>query len=182
VPSFDGKGEGDRAFIERGVPTTLLYTSAHFEELAHEGVGPRRRTEGGLAVWLPIGNASIPWIAAEDIGRCAYAIFRRGSELIGKSIGIAGAHLTGVELAAGLSWALGERVRFEAVTPDRYRGLGHADADELANRWQFQRDFEASYRGRRSLDVSRDLNPGMQTFQAWLACNGARLRCGEACA
>ena len=41
-------------------------------------------------------------IAAEDIGKCAYGIFRRGDEFIGKTVGIAGEHLGGKQMAGVL--------------------------------------------------------------------------------
>ena len=52
---------------------------------------------------MPLGDALLPGIAAEDIGRCAYGVFRGGEEFIGKTIGIAGEHITGERLAAGLA-------------------------------------------------------------------------------
>ena len=48
-----------------------------------------------------------PRSPSEDIGRCAYGIFKRGSEFIGRTIGIAGEHLTGAQMAAALTTALG---------------------------------------------------------------------------
>ena len=51
---------------------------------------------------------SCPGIAAEDIGRCAYGIFRRGTGYVGKTVGIAGEHLTGSEMASALGKALGQ--------------------------------------------------------------------------
>ena len=39
-------------------------------------------------------------VTADDIGRSAFGIFKRGKELIGKTVGIAGGHLTGDEMAA----------------------------------------------------------------------------------
>ena len=47
-------------------------------------------------------------IAAEDIGRCAYGIFKREREFIGKTVGIAGEHLTGAQMAAAFGRALGK--------------------------------------------------------------------------
>ncbi len=41
--------------------------------------------------------------------------------------------------------------------------------------FQFKRDFEDYYCGARSLAVSRALNPALQTFDAWLAKNAARI-------
>ena len=44
VPHFDAKGEANRLFSERGVPTTFLLTSFYWENLIHFGMGPE---EGG---------------------------------------------------------------------------------------------------------------------------------------
>ncbi|MGZ9076383.1 MAG: NmrA/HSCARG family protein, partial [Burkholderiaceae bacterium] len=111
VPHFDAKGEANRAFIDRNVPTTLLYTSFYWENLIHFGMQPQRGADGVLDFVLPMGEAKLPGIAVADIGVCAFGIFARGEELIGKSIGIAGEHLTGAQMAAQLALALGEPVR-----------------------------------------------------------------------
>jgi hypothetical protein len=41
--------------------------------------------------------------------------------------------------------------------------------------FQFKRDFENAYCASRSLACSRELNPGLLTFRAWLAQNKTRL-------
>ena len=99
VPHYDGKGEANAAFIDRGVPTTLLYTSFYWDNLVHFGMQPQRGTDGVLGFVLPMGDAKLPGIAAADIGPCAFGIFARGDELVGKSIGIAGEHLSGAQMA-----------------------------------------------------------------------------------
>src|SRR5512147_843589 len=66
VPHFDGKGEANRHFFDHGVPTTLLYTSAYWDNLIHFGWAPRRRDDGTLGFLLPTGEARMPGIAAED--------------------------------------------------------------------------------------------------------------------
>ncbi|NIR61971.1 MAG: NmrA/HSCARG family protein [Gammaproteobacteria bacterium] len=175
VPHFDAKGEADRAFTDRGVPTTFLLTSFYWDNLIHFGMGPRRDPDGVLAITLPMGDKKLPGIAAEDIGKCAYGIFRRGRDYTGKTVGIAGGHLSGAEMAAALSAALGERVRYDAVPAEVYRGLGFPGADDLGNMFQFKRDFNAYYCGARDLDESRALNPSLQTFEEWLARNKERI-------
>ena len=88
VPHFDAKGEANRAFTDRRVPTTLFHTSYYWDNLIHFGMQPKRRADGRLAFVLPMGDAKLPGIAAEDIGRCAFGILAQGSSLIGKSVGV----------------------------------------------------------------------------------------------
>jgi uncharacterized protein YbjT (DUF2867 family) len=175
VPHFDAKGESNKTFTELGVPTTFLLTSFYWDNLIHFGMGPKKGPDGKLAITLPMGIKKLPGIAAEDIGRCAYGIFKKGTEHIGRTIGIAGGHLTGEQMAAELSKALGQEVRYNAVTPEAYRGFGFPGAEDLGNMFQFKRDFEDYYCGVRDLDVARSLNPALQTFNAWLAQNKDRI-------
>lgn len=118
VPHFDGKGEADKVFTEAGVPTTFLLTSFYWDNFIHFGMGPKKGQDGKLALTLPMGDKKLPGIAAEDIGPCALGILKRGREYIGKTVGIAGEHLTGAQMAASLTKALGQEVRYNAVTPD----------------------------------------------------------------
>ena len=101
VPHFDGKGEANHFFTDLGVPTTFLLTSFYWDNFIGFGMGPQRGPDGKLAITLPMGDKKLPGIAAEDIGKCAYGIFKRGSEFIGKTVAISGENLTGVEMAAG---------------------------------------------------------------------------------
>jgi uncharacterized protein YbjT (DUF2867 family) len=175
VPHFDAKGESDAAFRELGVPTTYLLTSFYWDNFIHFGMGPTRGADGKLAITFPIGDAKMPCIAAEDIGRCAYGIFKR-PELIGKRVGIAGEHVSGAEMAAGFSKLLGEEVRYNAVEPSVYRGFGFPGADDLGNMFQFYRDFESDFRKPRDVAFSRELNPQLQDFSAWLEANKAAIK------
>ncbi len=175
VPHFDGKGEANAAFVDRGVPTTLLYTSFYWDNLVHFGMQPQRGADGTLGFVLPMDGAKLPGIAAADIGPVAFGIFARGDEMIGKSIGIAGEHLTGAQMAEQLTLALGEPVKHIALSPAQYAALGFPGADDLANMFQFKRDFEHFYRGSRSVDCTRQLYPGAQTFAQWLASHAAQM-------
>jgi uncharacterized protein YbjT (DUF2867 family) len=175
VPHFDGKGEANAIFTGLGVPTTFLLTSFYWDNLIHFGMGPKPGPDGRLLFTLPMGDRKLPGIAAEDIGRCAYGVFKRGREYLGKTVGIAGEHLTGAQMAAALGRAFGREVRYNAITPEQYRALGFPGADDLGNMFQFKRDFEADFCGARSLEVSRSLNPALQTFAQWLARNKDRI-------
>ena len=175
VPHFDAKGEADAFFTELGVPTTFLVASYYWDNLIYFGQGPKPDPDGTLAITFPMGRARLAGIAAEDIGKCAYGIFKRGKEMIGKTVGIAGGHLTCAEMAAALSEALGRPVRYNEVTPEVYRGFGFPGADDVGNMFQVYRDFEKEICGLRDLNVSRSLNPELQTFEQWLAKNKDKL-------
>jgi uncharacterized protein YbjT (DUF2867 family) len=175
VPHFDAKGEADQVFTSLGVPTTFLLTSFYWDNFIHFGMGPKKGPDGVLGITMPLGDKKFPGMASEDIGACAYGIFKGGEAYIGKRVGIAGEHLTGAELAAGFSKALGQTVRYNEVDPAVYRGFGFPGADDLGNMFQFNRDFAEVFCAARSLDVSRGLNPGLKTFSAWLAENKGRI-------
>jgi uncharacterized protein YbjT (DUF2867 family) len=175
VPHFDAKGESNAFFTELGVPTTFLLTSFYWDNLIHFGMGPKKGPDGRLTFTLPMGDKKLPGIAAEDIGRCAYGIFKGGSENIGKTVGIAGEHLTGAQMAAELSRALGQGVVYNAVTPAAYRAFDFPGAEDLGNMFQFKRDFEADFCGARDPVVARSLNPELQDFHTWLGRNKDRI-------
>lgn len=171
VAHFDGKSEVDKVFTALGVPTTFLLTSFYWENLIYFGAGPKRGPDGKLAITFPLGDKKMPGIAAEDIGKCAYGIFRGGKELIGKTVGIAGEHLSGKQMAEALTKALNKEVRYNDVPPDVYRSFGFPGADDMGNMLQIKRDFEKEYCAARSIDFSRSLNPSLQPFEKWLAQN-----------
>ena len=175
VPHFDAKGEADRYFTEAGVPTTFLLTSFYWDNLIHFGSGPQRGDDGQLAFVLPMGGTKLPGIAAEDIGRCAHGIFKAGNAYLGQTVGIAGEHLTGTQMADSLSRALGQPVRYAAVDPAVYRSFGFPGVEDLGNMFQFKRDFNDYFCGARSIALSRELNPRLQTFDQWLADNARQI-------
>lgn len=175
VPHFDAKGEAERFFTEAGVPTTFLLTSFYWDNFIHSGSGPQRMEDGSLALVFPLGDARLSSIAVEDIGRTAYGIFKAGKEYVGRKVGIAGGHLTGEEMAAGISLAIGEDVHYQAVPPEVYRGFDFPGADDLGNMFQFKRDFNDYYVGARDIEKTRELNPRLQSFDEWLERNGSEI-------
>jgi uncharacterized protein YbjT (DUF2867 family) len=175
VAHFDGKAEADHFFTDNGVPTTSLLTSAYWENFIYFGWGPARGEDGILAVTYPMGDKKVPSIAVEDIGKCAYGIFKAGDAYVGKTVGVAGEHLTGAQIAAAFTKALGEEVRYNDVPPDIYRGFGFPGADDIGNMFQFKRDFNDDYCAARDLGVSRSLNPELQSLDTWLAANKDRV-------
>ena len=175
VPHFDGKGESDQYFIDAAVPVTFLVTSFYWENLIYFGMGPKRGEDGKLSITFPLGNKKMSGMAAVDIGKCAYGIFKEGETLIGKRIGIAGDQLTCTEMAGALSKAIGEEVTYHEVTPDQYRSFGFPGADDLGNMFQFYRDFDEVCNSIRDIKRSRELNPELKSFDTWLEENVSRI-------
>src|SRR4029077_7199546 len=106
VPHFDGKGESDKYFTEAGVPVTFLRAAFYWENFIFFGMGPKKGADGSLAITLPLGDTQLPGIAAEDIGKCAYGVFKKGQQYVGEMVGIAGEQLTGAQMASAMSKAL----------------------------------------------------------------------------
>lgn len=178
VPHFDAKGEANHFFTGLGLPVTLLLTSFYWDNFIYFGMGPKKGADGKLAITLPMGDQKLPGIAAEDIGRCAYGIFKDRTQFVGKTVGIAGEHLTGAEMAAAFSKALGTEVGYNAVPFDVYRKFGFPGADDLGNMFQFNHDFSEAFCAARSIPRSRVLNPRLQTFEQWLGANAGRIPVG----
>jgi len=175
VPHFDSKAGANHFFSDAGVPTTFLYTSFYWENFIFFGMGPARGEDGALAVTFPLGQAKMPSIAVEDIGKFAYGIFKDRDRFVGKRIGVAGDHLSGQDIADAFTRALGEEVRYNDVPADVYRSFGFPGADDVGNMFQFKRDFEDDYCGARDLALVRELDPDVQSLDSWLAANKDRI-------
>ena len=108
VPHFDAKAEADAVFKELGVPTTFLLTSFYWENFIYFGAGPKKGPDGVLTHTFPMGDKKLPAIAVEDIGKCVVGIFKKGPELIGRTIGVSGSQPTGAQMAESMTRALGQ--------------------------------------------------------------------------
>ena len=167
VPHFDAKAEANEYF--KGLPVTYLVTSFYWDNLYLFGLAPKKDKDGNHAWTFPMGKAKLAGIAAEDIGKIAYGIFKAGKKYIGGTVGIAGGMLTMEEMGKTLVKSLGvSKVVYNAVDPDAYRGFGFPGADEYGNMFQVYRDFEKAVCGARSIDVSRELNPALESFEQFV--------------
>ena len=176
VPHFDGKGEADNFFKESGLPTTCLRTSFYWDNFIYFGMGPKKAEDGNYYFAFPMDDKKLPGMAAEDIGKCAYGIFKKGKEFIGKTVGITGEKLSGYDMAEKFTRTLGKNVIFNNVSPDVYRSFGFPGADDLGNMFQFKRDYNEDFTKMRSVEFSRELNPELQSFDHWLSVNASRMQ------
>ncbi|WP_026935282.1 NmrA/HSCARG family protein [Christiangramia echinicola] len=168
VPHFDGKGEADEYFSDSGVPYTLLFTSFYWDNFIHFGMAPQKGEDGELAITFPMDNKVLPGIAAEDIGKCTYGIFKAGDTFKNKIVAIAGEQLTGKEMAEIFSEVYGKKVKYNAVPAEVYRNFDFPGADDLGNMFQFKVEEEEYFCTIRDVNASRKLNPELQTFKKWL--------------
>jgi uncharacterized protein YbjT (DUF2867 family) len=167
VPHFDAKGEANAFFTDLGVPTTFLQTTMYYEAFLM-GQGPHRDRAGQLVLSLPMAGNTLALIAADDIGKTALGVFRRGDECLGRTVSIAGTLATGEELAAKFTAALGEKVVYQPIALGDLRASGQPFAVELANTFQFYSDASEYFTGVRNLDLVRDLNPALESLDDWL--------------
>lgn len=168
VPHFDAKNEANAVFTARRVPTTFLETSFFYEMFVDAGLSPHRADDGVAALTLPMGDSVMALVAAEDIGRTAYGIFRAGARFVGRTVGLAGTHGTGAELAQLFAKVLGEPVAYRPMTHDQMRGAGFPEAEELGNMFQFFTEAADTFVPHRDLDLARTLNPRLRTLEDWL--------------
>lgn len=167
VPHFDAKAESDALFS--GLPVTYLVTSFYWDNLYLFGLSPKKGDDGKLSWTFPMGTSKLAGIAAEDIGKVAYGIFKAGPSYVGKTVGIYGEALTLDEMGAALSKVLGVGpITYNAVDADTYRGFGFPGADELGNMFQVYRDFEKEVLGARSLEEAKQLDPDLQSFEQFV--------------
>jgi len=175
VPHFDAKGESNKQFTDAKVPITFLHASFYWDNFIYFGSGPKRGEDGKLTLTLPIGDAKMAGIAAEDIGKCAYGIFKGGQKYIGKKVGVAGEHLTGKQMADELGKALDEPVIYNKISAATYRSFGFPGADDLGNMFQVYDEFAEKLNKLRDVAVSKQLNPELQSFEQWLGENAKKI-------
>ncbi|HSC47761.1 MAG TPA: NmrA/HSCARG family protein [Gammaproteobacteria bacterium] len=178
VPHFDSKGSVDPVFASEAAPTSYLLAAFYWENFIYFGMGPRKGADGAITLALPMGGAKLPGIGAGDIGGCAYGIFKKGPQAAGQRFGISGDILSGAEMAAKMSTALGQKIGFSDVPFDVYRSLGFPGAEDLGNMFQFQQILGQEFYKSRDPVASRALNPALQNFDAWLKANAGRIPIG----
>jgi uncharacterized protein YbjT (DUF2867 family) len=175
VPHFDAKAEADAYFA--GVPTTLLVTSFYWDNLYAFGVVPQKGEDGSYTWALPMSNKRLAGIAAEDIGKVAYGIFKAGKAYVDKTVGIASEFLTVTEMSEKLARAKGvSSIAHYDVSADDYRAFGFPGADEMGNMMQVYRDFETEVVGRRDPALARKLAGSILTFDQFLEKYAERIK------
>jgi len=108
-------------------------------------------------------------MSVEDVGKCAYGIFKRGASVAGQRFGVAGEWVSGQDMAAKMGRAIGQTINFFDVPFDMFRGFGFPGAEDIGNMFQVQAIMGDEFLNARSPTLSRELNPALLDFDGWLA-------------
>jgi uncharacterized protein YbjT (DUF2867 family) len=176
VPHFDAKAEADAAFA--GLPVTFFMVSFYWDNLYLFNLAPKKDKDGVYSWAFPMGDAKLAGIAKDDIGKAAYGIFKAGSQYIGKTVAVAGEHVSFADMSDKISKGLGiSPVKYTALDANLFRSFGFPGADEYGNMFQVYRDFEKEVNAVRSVEETKKLAGGsVQTFDQWLANNKAAVK------
>ena len=139
------------------MPATFLVTSFYWDNLYTFGLAPKKGDDGVYALDVPDGRRKLAGIAAEDIGKVAYGIFKARLAVHRQD-----RRHRRREPDRATRWARSSRralgvgpVKYNAVDADVYRGFGFPGADEMGNMFQVYRDFEKEVLAARSVELAR---------------------------
>jgi len=170
VPHFDAKYDSNQFF--KDLPTSYLYTSFYYDNFTG-GLGMlKRNSDDSISLTLPIGNNKIAMVAAEDIGKAAYALFQKGNSAIGKEFYLCGSKSSGTEIAETFARVLNKKVKYNPENVDEVRKrLG----DDLANMYVYFAKSE-NMLNQRSVEDSKKLVPDLLTFEKWATSHQQELK------
>lgn len=114
LPWVKGKHEMECYLRESGLPFTILRPATFMENF----LGQKEGLERGVVTRPEAPDDVHQWIAVDDIGRFIALAFLQPQTWLGTSTEIAGDQLTGIQVAAAFSMALGHPVHFEQQVPE----------------------------------------------------------------
>ncbi|WP_437945007.1 NmrA family NAD(P)-binding protein [Sorangium sp. So ce296] len=160
VGHFESKWQIEAYVRSLDVPFTLLRPGAFFELLTQPQF---YATPGAFTFLYPPGHR-IPFIAADDIGAIAAAVFAAPDAFAGQTLELAGDVLTGEEVAAALGRATGRPLAYATVP-----------AEALRQNPLIERVVEVAIKLRVDVDIPalRAIHPGLKTLAAWIDAGGA---------
>eukprot|EP00002_Diphylleia_rotans_P031003 TRINITY_DN6419_c0_g1_i1.p2 TRINITY_DN6419_c0_g1~~TRINITY_DN6419_c0_g1_i1.p2 ORF type:complete len:307 (-),score=79.25 TRINITY_DN6419_c0_g1_i1:253-1173(-) len=169
VPHFDGKGLISDYYKSIGLPVTDLYTSFYYDNWAGM-MPPRKGEDGDYHIYLNVGETAMAAVSTEDIGKVAAAAFDH-ADSIGQNIYAVGQRTPLAEYAAVFSKVLGKKFHYHAIPTEAVAAWGFPGADDLANMFEFYRDFPELMK--RNVEDTKKFAPDAKNFEEWLTANKA---------
>jgi uncharacterized protein YbjT (DUF2867 family) len=158
VPHFDAKGLANDKFPKK--ITTYFHTSFYLENFYNFGM-----VANGTMV-NNVGESKIAVMGSEDIGKCAYGVFKAGDKFKGKKVYVAGDIITCAEMMKICSEVTGKKFTYSTVDRETYASFGFPGADDLANMFHYNAN-DKNFNGHRDLAASKALNSELQSFKQW---------------
>lgn len=175
TPPFDAKGESDLFFAASGASVTFIETALLWERLVEFGMTPRRGRDGCLRLTMPAGDGVLPWIAAADVGHAVLTLLQRGAPNGVRRVPLVGALLSGNEMAAALTRALGEPVAYDDLPLELLEARPLPGSEELASVFRFLRLIGSEYCTRAAIEETRGLHAAVQSVDRWLSTHRSQI-------
>lgn len=168
APHLDIKARLEE-YAREAVPGSAFIHPAFYYENFMTFFPLQNQQDGSYSFGFPQGDTPLAGVAAEDIGGVVKAMFDRADQYARSVVGVVGDDLTGDQYADAMSRTLGRTVVYHHVPRETFAALGFPGAEDLANMFDFNRRFIPN----RQQDIrqSRELYPGMQSFEQWLTVN-----------
>ena len=176
VPHFENKAIGDQYFEKVSIPTTYVLPGFFYDNFFSYFPIDRDAKTGSLGFCIPTGDAAIPMVSSNDIGKFVCAIFQAGPFAhASQKLGIAAEHLTMDEVAKVLSTVLDEPVKNNPyVTAEMLATFGFPGCQEISNMFLYERDYSEQYRSKRSVEATKKVCGDLTTFAKYAEENKER--------
>jgi uncharacterized protein YbjT (DUF2867 family) len=170
-PHFDIKADLEDRARSLGLPMTAVHVPFYYDNFL-AFFPPRPVGDGSFQISFPQGDTPLAAMAAEDVGKVVAPMFEQPEAWLGKVNEPAGDELPASEYAAIMGKHLGVPVTFAHMPREAFAALGFPGAEDLADMFEYYRLHIASRRD--AVASGRAL--GVQSFDAWLGKNVAKLR------
>jgi uncharacterized protein YbjT (DUF2867 family) len=167
VPHFDAKGSC-MEYVESHVPTIHLLTSGYYENFLNAGMRPELDNKGRLSISLPLAQAKCCLVAVEDIGKFAAKLFER-PDLIGQKLGIASQILNMDQVVNAFAKVFGKMFVYHDIELEKLALCDFPGADDLANMYQFLRDYSDICIQHRDMDTTKKILSDPKPLTTWLS-------------
>lgn len=172
VPHFDTKAHIEEYAREMELPATYLHVAFYYENFLNH-FPPRRQADGTYVFGFPQGTTPLAAIAAADIGGIVAAILGESFWYRDKLIGAVGDDQRADEYAQIMAQTLNRKVEYHYIDHATFAAMAFPGAADLANMFEFNRLYVPNRKA--DLAKSRELYPGLRSFDRWLRGNMAAL-------
>ncbi len=156
IPHFDSKYEIEKQLVASGLNYTIVAPAYFMDNIFYPYVMDAVKKEGILRVAMP-ENTKLQQISAEDIGKFVGMVVNEREKMFGQRINIAGDTISGNDVAAVLTKALGKEVKYEGFSPDYLR----EQSEDMANMFDWFNNIGYS------ADLENLKQYNLLSFEAW---------------